>query len=120
MKRTGPTDVNVRRLVRFLRKRSSELKVNIWRDLAERISRPRRIRIEVNVGRIHRNTSAGDVVVVPGKVLGAGLIDHPVIVGALSFSSKAYEKIVGAGGKCLSISDLMNQYPNGSDVKILG
>lgn len=120
MKRTGPTNVQVRKLIRFLRKASNLYNVDIWRDIAERLNAPRRRRVEVNLSKIQRYTKSGDVVVVPGKVLGSGVLDHPVIVGALAFSQKAYEKIHSAGGECLSILELVKRFPRGSGVKILG
>ena len=52
--------------------------------------------------------------------MGSGVLDHPVIVGALAFSQKAYEKIHSAGGECLSILELVERFPRGSGVKILG
>jgi large subunit ribosomal protein L18e len=58
-------------------------------------------------------------VVVPGKVLGAGNLDHPVSVAAFSFSAEAKSKISKAKGKCLSISELIEDNPKGSNVKIM-
>jgi large subunit ribosomal protein L18e len=59
-------------------------------------------------------------VVVPGKVLGAGRIDHPVHVAAFTFSEQARSKILRAKGKCLSILELMEKNPKGTNVKIIG
>lgn len=120
MKRTGPTNVQVRKLIRFLKRASNRYNVEIWRDVAERLNAPRRRRVEVNLSRIQRYTESGDVVVVPGKVLGSGVLNHPVVVGALSFSQGAYEKIRGVGGECLLILELVERFPRGSGVKILG
>jgi large subunit ribosomal protein L18e len=58
--------------------------------------------------------------VVPGKVLGAGKIDHPVNVAAFAFSEQARSKILRTKGKCLSILDLMKKNPKGTNVKIIG
>jgi large subunit ribosomal protein L18e len=58
-------------------------------------------------------------VVVPGKVLGAGSLEHSVSVAAFSFSDQAKVKISKAKGKCLSILDLLESNPKGSDVRIL-
>jgi len=120
VKRTGPINVQVRRLIRFLRKASNNNDADIWKDIAERLNAPRRRRIEVNLARIQRYTVKGDVVVVPGKVLGWGLLDHPVTVAALSFSKEAAEKIREAGGECIDIYELVKRYPKGSNIKILG
>ena len=57
---------------------------------------------------------------VPGKVLGAGQIDHPINVAAFAFSDQARLKILRAKGKCMSILDLINKNPKGAEVKVLG
>jgi len=61
-----------------------------------------------------------ETVVVPGKVLGAGKIDHPINVAAFAFSDQARLKILKAKGKCLSILELMKKNPKGANVKIIG
>lgn len=107
-------------LIRLLRKAARENNANIWRAVAEHLSKSRRRRIAVNVSRINRYTQDGDEVIVPGKVLGAGLITHPVKVAALGFSEQARRKIIEAKGKCLSIPELIKLNPKGSNVKIIG
>jgi len=119
MKRTGPTNIHLRLTISYLRKKSRENKTRIWKRVAEMLSAPTRQRIVVNVSRINRHTTEGDIVVVPGKVLGAGTIDHKVIVGAWKFSKSAKEKIEKAGGKALTLVELVNMYPKGSNIKIL-
>ncbi len=118
-KQSKSTNPNLTNLIFLLRKKSRESEVSIWRDAAERLSKPRRTRISVNVSRIDRYTKEGDDVLVPGKVLGAGLIRHPVRVAALSFSDQAQSKILKAKGKCLSILELMELNPKGAHVKII-
>jgi len=119
MKRTGPTDINLRRLIRYLRKKSNEEGAKIWKDIAWRLERPRRQRAEVNVSKINRYTKEGDVVIVPGSVLGAGNLDHKVIVAAWKFSEKAKEKIINAGGEAITIEELIERNPKGSGVIIM-
>ncbi|MCD6139803.1 MAG: 50S ribosomal protein L18e [Thermococcus sp.] len=119
MKRTGPTDINLRRLIRYLRKKSNEENVKVWKDIAWRLERPRRQKAEVNISRINRHTKEGDIVVVPGSVLGAGNLDHKVIVAAWKFSEKAKEKIIQVGGEAITIEDLIKRNPKGSRVIIM-
>jgi len=119
-KRVEITNPNLISLIRLLKKKSRENEAAIWRDVAESLSRPKRGRIAVNVSRINRYTKKSDEVVVPGKVLGAGLITHPVKVAALDFSEQARLKILKAKGKCLSMPDLIKLNPKGSNVKIIG
>lgn len=114
------TNPELMRLIRLLRKAAKENEASIWKAIAENLAKPRRKRIAVNVSRINRYTKDGDEVVVPGKVLGAGLITHPVKVAALDFSDQARQKIIKARGKCLSIPELIKANPKGSNVKIIG
>lgn len=120
MRKRGTTNPNLSALLRLLRKASNQYKVRIWDAVAEYLSKTRGRRIAVNISRINRYTSEGEVVIVPGKVLGAGVLDHPVTVAAFAFSKQAREKILMAGGKCLSIPELIESNPKGSNVKIIG
>ena len=119
-RRTEITNPDLLRLIRFLRKKSRENEAAIWRRIAEMLSKPKRRRIAVNVSRINRYSKENDEVVVPGKVLGAGVINHPVKVAAFAFSEKARSKIIKAKGKCLTIPELAEMNPKGSNVKIIG
>ncbi len=116
IKATNPELIS---LVQMLKKKSAENKAAIWHDVAEQLSKPKRKRIAVNISRISRYTEEGDEIIVPGKVLGAGLIDHPVKIAAFDFSDQAKSKITTAKGKCLSIPDLIKTNPKGSNIKII-
>jgi large subunit ribosomal protein L18e len=117
--RTGSSDPNVIKTIRELRKKSNEQKVEIWRRVSEIIDKPRRSRVEVNISRINRHTKPRDVVVVPGKVLASGELDHEVSIGALSFSRAAKEKIEKAKGKVLTIGDIVAKNPKGTKVMLM-
>ena len=107
--------------VRMLRKlRPYAKKSRFWRRIAEELEKGPRRRREVNVYHINRLTKEGETVFVPGKVLGTGIIDHPVTVGAFSFSKQAYEKIIKAGGEALLIDEFLEKYPTGSNIKLIG
>jgi large subunit ribosomal protein L18e len=105
--------------IELLKKKSYEEKAPIWRALAESLSKARARRAEVNIGEIAKHTKKNDTVAVPGKILGAGEINHKVTAAAMGFSSKAAEKITKAGGKCLSLEELIKKNPRGSRVKIM-
>lgn len=105
--------------IRFLKVTSRENKAKIWEVTAEHLARPRRARAVLDLSHISRASAADSLVVVPGKVLGSGLIKHPVVVGALEFSQGAKQKIERAGGKCVAIRDFVARYPKGSKVQIL-
>jgi len=120
VKKAKTTNPELIELIRFLRKQSRENNVNIWLDIAESLAKPRRKRVSVNLSRLNRYTQKNEMVVVPGKVLGTGEINHPITVGAFAFSEKAREKIKTVNGKCLSFFDMVKKNPKGSNVKIIG
>jgi large subunit ribosomal protein L18e len=91
----------------------------LWRALAEELKRPRRIRAEVNLSRIDRHSKDGDIVAVPGKVLGSGSLSHPVTVAAFSFSRTARQKIQESDGKAITLRELLSSNVEPSRIKIL-
>ena len=93
----------------------NSLPAPIWKTVAKKLERG----AEVNVSRIERYTKKGDIVVVPGKVLGSGTITKPVTVGAWAVTAAAREKVKSAGGKCVGIETLAKKNPKGSGLKIL-
>ncbi|MFN7106044.1 MAG: 50S ribosomal protein L18e, partial [Pyrobaculum sp.] len=86
---------------------------------AEFIEKPRRQRVVINVGKIDRLADEGDIVVIPGKLLGSGAIRKRVVVAAFKISPKAAQKILDAGGEVLTIPELVRRVPKGSGVKIV-
>jgi len=120
MRKTRTTNPELIELINFLRKQTSESNSKIWRDIAERLAKPRSVRVAVNLSRLERYTEKSDIVAVPGKVLGTGEIGHPITVAAFAFSQKAKEKIHAERGKCISFSELVKKNPTGSGVKIIG
>jgi large subunit ribosomal protein L18e len=119
VKRTGPTNPYLRKLIEDLKSKSIELNAPIWRTVAEKLEKPRRQRVAVNLSRIDRYTEKNEVVIVPGVVLGSGRISKPVSIAAWRFSKQAEEKIEKAKGECLSIQQLARKNPKGSGVKIV-
>jgi len=105
--------------IKFLEDKSNETGSAVWRDLADRLKKPKHRRCAVNISQINRNSKTKENIIVPGKVLGSGKMDHPVYVAAFSFSDKAVKKIIETGGKCFSIPEFVRQSPQGSNVKIV-
>ncbi|MBN3037540.1 MAG: 50S ribosomal protein L18e [Candidatus Diapherotrites archaeon] len=78
-------------------------KTGLGKTLKKRLGKSRRNRAEVNIGKINKNTKQGETIVVPGKVLAEGALDHAVTVAAMSFSKNAVQKIEKAGGKAVAL-----------------
>jgi large subunit ribosomal protein L18e len=118
--RTGPTNTVLQGLIADLRKTASVNKIDLWFRIADDLEKPSRQRRAVNLSRLARNTAADEIVIVPGKVLGSGLMTHKITVAAWSFSEGARKSIADAKGKCLSIPQLMKDKPDGKNVRIIG
>lgn len=91
----------------------------IWGAAAKLLARPGGTSIEVNLGRISRLAEEGQALFIPGKVLGAGVVDKKLVVGAFSFSESARSKLISAGGTPLSIREFLAKYPKGSEVRLV-
>ena len=113
------TNPNLVRLIDDLLNASAENKAKVWKDIAERLAKPLRNYAEVNVGKIDRYVKESEIVIVPGKVLGSGEITKPVTVAAWRFTESARRKIESAGGRALSIWDLIKENPSGKNVRII-
>ena len=120
MRKTGPTNENMKVLIEELRRESYKQEVGLWKRIAQDLAKSSRQRRIVNLSRINRNTKENETVIVPGKVLGSGDLDHSVNIAAFDFSGSAKSQIEKAKGKCLSINELLKQNPKAKDVRILG
>ncbi len=119
VRRTGPTNITLRKLISILRKASNKYEAPIWDYVADLLSKPARRRPVVNISRIERYARDGEVILVPGKVLGAGILRKRVTVAAFSFSESALLKIRSAGGRAITIEDLIRENPKGSGVRVM-
>ena len=91
---------------------------DVYQDIADRLEAPRRTHAEVNLGRIERYAREEETVVVPGKVLGSGVLTKDVTVAAVDFSGTARTKIDQVG-ETLLLEQLLEKNPDGSDVRVM-
>jgi large subunit ribosomal protein L18e len=119
MRQTKSTNPEIIQLISFLKKQSREKDAGIWHDVAEYLAKPSRQRISVNLSRIDRYTKQNETIIVPGKVLASGSLNHALTVAAFDASDKAKQKMSAAKAKYLSITELVEKNPQGSNVKII-
>ena len=112
----GSTNINLKKLISELNKQSKP----IWKRIAKDLEKPRRIRRVVNLSRLNRYVQEGETAIVPGKVLGDGILDKKIEVVAFNFSKEAEDKIKNSGSSILSISDLLKKNPEAKGVRIIG
>ncbi len=114
------SNLQLQGLIRELKKQSNQQKVLIWKRVAKDLEKPSRQRRIVNLSRIDRFTKENEIIIVPGKVLGTGELNHQVTIAAFNFSKQALEKIRDSKGVVYSIYDYMKKNPKGSKVRIIG
>ncbi|HXW95528.1 MAG TPA: 50S ribosomal protein L18e [Nitrososphaerales archaeon] len=103
----------------MLERAGRKQKAPIWAEASSLLSNPTSIRVEVNLGRISRIAEDGEAIFVPGKVLGTGVIQRKLTVGAFAFSASAKSKIEASGGSALTIGEFLRKYPKGSGVRLV-
>jgi len=119
MRETKSTNPEIVQLIRFLKKQSKEKEAGIWLDVAKNLSKPSRKRVAVNLSKINRNTNKNATIIVPGKILASGTLDHAITVAAFNASDKAKQKLADAKAKYLTIAELVAKNPQGSNVRII-
>ena len=119
-KRTGPTNPILLKLIQELKKRNKEQSINLWKRVANDLEKPTRQRRVVNLSSISRYTKEDEVIVVPGKVLGAGDLQHKLTISAFQFSDGAREKIEKVGAKIVPLIELSKLNPSGKGIRIIG
>jgi large subunit ribosomal protein L18e len=119
MRETKTTNPQLTDLIGLLKKESREKQAAIWLDVADHLARSRSQRIAVNLSQLNRHTKKADVVVVPGKILGTGTIDHSVTVASFGISDVAKVKLQAVKAKHITIPELLEKNPKGSNVKII-
>ncbi len=114
---SNPAKIQTLTLLRQAGKKSGR---RVWHDMSKRLESHKSQMSNVNVSKVSTLTKEGDVILVPGKVLGSGIIDHKIHIGAFSFSGVAIEKIRRADGEPLSVQAFIEKYINHKGLIILG
>ena len=120
MSRTGPTNPTLQNIIAELKKRANEQKVSLWKRVALDLEKATRQRRLVNLSKLNRVTEENETVIVPGKVLGSGKMEHKITIAAYQFSGSSKEKLKQAGSKIVSLLDISKENPKGKKIRIIG
>lgn len=91
---------------------------DIYSAIAKELNRAARTNINVNISKLEKLPiiNDGDIVVIPGKLLGAGLLNKKITIYAYSFSQTAKDKL---GNSIKNIFDFCNDKIDYKVVKII-
>jgi large subunit ribosomal protein L18e len=116
---TQKTNPQLVALIFDLKAKTRETEAPIWRDIALRLEKSKSNWAEANLSKLERYAKDGETVIVAGKVLAAGDISKKLTVAAYDFSDAAAVGIKNAGGKTMTIRQLMDENPKGTGVRIM-
>ena len=114
------TNQVVQQMAKNLKKASVKNEAPIWAKMAEYAKKPSVARRTINIKKIDALTKADDVIVFPGKVLGTGNLSHKITLCSFSISNAAASKILDAGGKIINFEKMVESFPTGKGVTMLG
>ncbi len=118
MRTTHSPNEYLNALIKELRKASHQ--APLWTTIASELSKPTSQRRVVNISRLNRVCKDNEIVIVPGKVLGSGMLAHKLTIAAWNFSTTAREQIIKQNGKAMSIPELLKENPKATGVRIIG
>ena len=111
---------NLVQLVKELKSASRKNEAPIWLKIAKNVLKSNSNKRTINLKKIDALTDDGSAVVISGKILGTGNLSHKVLVSSFSISNSAAKKIKESGGEILQFSDMIDRFPTGKGVKIIG
>jgi large subunit ribosomal protein L18e len=79
----------------------------LWEKVHYELAIPSRIRASVNLYKINKLTKDGDNVIVPGKVLSVGSMDHKINIAAVSYSGAARKALTDAKCNMVGIKEMV-------------
>ncbi len=103
-----------------LKEASRKNEAPLWRSIANRLEGSSRNWPSVNVSKLEYNINKNGKAIIPGKLMGTGIVTKKITVAAYSFTDSAKEKILSAGGKCLTYNEMIKATPKGTDVMVIG
>ena len=103
-----------------LKEASRKNEAPLWRSIATRLEGPSRNWPSVNVSKLEYNIDKNGKAIIPGKLMGTGIITKKMTVAAYSFTTSAKDKIRSAGGKCLTYNELIKSVPKGTNIVVVG
>jgi large subunit ribosomal protein L18e len=107
MKKQPEKDVVVKWLAELEASRASKERAGLSKRIYKFASKPSRQRPQVNIYKINRATGESDSVIVPGKVLSIGLMDHKVRIAAMEFSESAMAELKRANCSVVPLKDAL-------------
>ena len=113
------TNPRINSLARELYKLSEKEEKGIWKSIARTLEKPSGSWASINLSRLNKITKKDEIVIVPGKILGTGQLDHPLEIYAFNASDSARTGIRNAKGKFGTIEEIARKNAKVKGVRII-
>ena len=90
-----------------------------WMKFAKLLSQSTKKHSSVNLAEIDKQTSMGDTVLIPGKVLSIGEVTKKIKVCSFGISQEALEKLKKTRSEWINILDEIKKNPKAEALKII-
>jgi large subunit ribosomal protein L18e len=116
----GTTSYYTQGLINDFEKLYRKEKKPLFERIVKELKKSSRQKRDLNISKINRYSVEGSNVIVLGKVLSAGSMDHKVSVLAFAYSKEALEKLKKSGSSAKLMDDLAKSGKVPQKVIILG
>ncbi len=107
------TDLALKRLIFKLKKSDSPF----WLEVARLLARPKRKAVCINIKKINKIAEDNDTILVPGKVLGEGILEKQITLACYKISNNARQLLNKS--KLISIEELYEKNKSGEGIKLI-
>jgi large subunit ribosomal protein L18e len=83
--------------------------VGLSRSIRRIAALPKRRRIKINLNELCSRTKTSESVIVPGKVLSAGVLDKKFDISAIEYSDAALKKLKDAGCRIVPVEEMIKK-----------
>ncbi|MDO8538617.1 MAG: 50S ribosomal protein L18e [archaeon] len=121
MRKTGPTKLSTRKLIRELEQKAKSSKQKIWAEIARILSKPSRNRAKINLFKLDKLSQRfdGKTFLIVGKVLATGDLTKKINIVALNYSGNAKQKIHAMKGNAMTLNEIVHKEIKPSEVMIV-
>lgn len=107
-------------IITALKRLAIEQQRPLWKRVATDLEKPTRQRRIVNLWKLEKEAKEGDVIIIPGKVLGDGVLTKRLTIAAAQYSAEAKRKLAAGGSSVLTIEELLRKHADGKNIRIIG
>ena len=119
IKKTQTTNQVLFDTIRDLYKYSNTTGLLVYKAVGDKLSAPASQKSEINLSHIEKHCNDSETIIVPGKVLGDGLLTKKLTIVGYAASEGAIAKIEKAGSKFVTIKAFLAKKPD-NKVRIIG